>query len=181
MDVKRCRQCGEVKPIEQFRPYYGSSGTYTICRSCEKINSRVKYLERKGNTATDADKAELTKLYQLYELQRACGLKPPKRNKILQSRYDELNAMLDVYAKKASELPAELQEWLNAKLTLEPEYYLDEIYEQLKKKYRPMTGICTDTKLPVYDDRYAQVLDQILERFNNYEDQYYGGNKNGSN
>ena len=40
--TKTCKQCGVIKPLEQFRNYYGGrKGTYTVCKSCEKINSRV--------------------------------------------------------------------------------------------------------------------------------------------
>ena len=55
----------------------------------------------------------------------------------------------------------------------EPEYYQDEIYEQLKAKFRPKIKIDPDTMLPVYDDTYKPVLDKVLERFDNYEDTYY--------
>ena len=45
MNVKICKQCGQIKPIEQYRKYYGGrKGTYKVCKSCEKINARAKYL-----------------------------------------------------------------------------------------------------------------------------------------
>ena len=57
--TKTCKQCGVIKPLEQFRNYYGGrKGTYTICKTCEKINSRVKYLEGKSEL-NDKEKAEL--------------------------------------------------------------------------------------------------------------------------
>ena len=71
------------------------------------------------------------------------------------------------------EVPAELSRWLTEPLTEEPEYYQDEVYEQLKAKYRPKTKIDKDTMLPIYDDTYKPVLDSILERFDDYEDKYY--------
>ena len=38
MNAKTCKQCGELKPIEQFRKYYGGrKGTYTTCKTCENI------------------------------------------------------------------------------------------------------------------------------------------------
>ena len=57
--------------------------------------------------------------------------------------------------------------------TEEPDYYLDEVYEQLRSKYRPVLRIDTATMLPVYDETHAEVLERILERFNDYEDNYY--------
>ena len=78
-----------------------------------------------------------------------------------------------VQAVSAPEVPAELSRWLTESLTEEPEYYQDEVYEQLKTKYRPKTKIDQDTMLPVYDDTYKPILDKILERFDNYEDTYY--------
>lgn len=174
METKKCRQCGEIKPIEHFRKYYGgSTSSYTLCKDCEKINSRVKYLERKGDRATEYDKAELAKLYQLYELQRACGLRPPRRAAQTQSKLD---AIIESYKRQANALPKELQEWLTIELTKEPEYYLDGVYEHLRAKYRPLLRVDASTLTPVYDESYAVTLEKILERFNDYEDRYYGGN-----
>ena len=169
METKRCRQCGEIKPIDKFRPYYNGSGTYTICKGCEKINSRAKYLSRKGDKATEADKAELAKINQLYEYQRLAGLKPPRRSTEVESKLEEMISRF----KAASEEPSELQKWLVAELTDVPEYYTDVVYEQLISKYRPVLHINPDTLTPVYDETHSVLLSQILERFNKYEDEYY--------
>lgn len=187
MDTKMCRQCGEIKPIEQFRQYYGGrKGTYTICRSCEKINSRAKYLEKKGSDISAIEQAELNKIYRLYDAQKACGLRPPRRDEGRStSLVDNLDNMISNYEKKANEMvacsdtldtkatPAELQQWLTCDLTEEPDYYLDDVYEELKAKYRPVLRIDADTMLPVHDDKHSAVLDLILDRFNDYEDKYY--------
>lgn len=176
METKKCRQCGEIKPIEQFRPYYSGSGTYTICKTCEKINSRAKYLHKKGDSASESDRAELAKIEQLYELQRACGLRPPARASKMQDAMDELDKLLSHYQEKAaskSDIPSELQHWLEVELTDVPEYYLDDIYESLKAKYRPVVRVDDTTLLPIYDETHADTLEQILERFNDYEDEYY--------
>jgi len=174
METKRCRQCGEIKPLGQFRGYYSGVGTYTICKDCEKINSRAKYLSKKGDGATQADKDELAKIEQLYEYQRALGLKPPRRRKELQSSIDAFDKLIDKYKSKTTEGPAELQRWLTEELTDVPEYYLDDIYEQLVAIYRPVLRIDPNTLTPVHDETYAPLLNKILERFNNYEDEYYG-------
>lgn len=184
MNTKQCRQCGEIKPIEQYRRYYGGrQGTYTICRSCERINSRVKYLERKGPGLSDAEKTELDKIYKLYEAQRACGLRPPKRDGNRRKRVsDDLDDMLEAFMGKVAAAsstplahcaPTDLTQWLSRELTEKPDYYLDEVYEELKARYRPVLRIDTASMLPVYDDTYASTLELILDRFNKYEDDYY--------
>ena len=174
METKQCKQCGEIKPIEQFRKYYGGrQGTYTMCKACERINSRAKYLERKGDALNDVEREELDKIYQLYEAQRACGLNPPKSVIGKQiALVDTLDDLISKYSNKPAEVP-ELSQWLTCELTEEPEYYLDEVYEDLNKRYRPVKRIDPDTLLPVYDDTNKEILDKILERFTNYEDEYY--------
>lgn len=187
MNAKTCKQCGEHKPIEQFRKYYGGrKGHYTTCKTCEKINSRAKYLRRKGECMNWDEEAELAKIEQLYDAQRAAGLQPPhdhlgRKVPLVES----LDDMISKYQQRAADIqdvvqsvavpniPAELSRWLSEPLTEEPEYYQDEVYEKLKSKYRPKTRIDPDTMLPVYDDTYKPVLDKILERFDAYEDEYY--------
>ena len=186
-NAKTCKQCGEHKPIEQFRKYYGNrKGHYTICKTCEKINSRAKYLRRKGECMSWAEEAELAKIEKLYEVQRAAGLQPPHDHmgrKV--PRAESLDDMISKYEQQVAgvkevvqaitvtNIPADLGRWLTETLTEEPEYYQEEIYEQLKAKYRPKVKIDPDTMLPVYDDTYKPVLDKILERFDAYEDEYY--------
>lgn len=187
MNAKTCKQCGELKPIEQFRKYYGGrKGHYTTCKTCEKINSRAKYLRRKGECMSWDEEAELAKIEKLYEVQRAAGLQPPHDHLGRKVPLAEsLDDMISKYEKQAvdvqdvvqavavTSIPAELTKWLTEPLTEDPEYYQDEVYEALKAKYRPKTKIDPVTMLPVYDDTYKPVLDKILERFNAYEDKYY--------
>lgn len=187
MNAKTCKQCGEHKPIEQFRKYYGGrKGHYTICKTCEKINSRAKYLRRKGECMNWDEEAELAKIEELYEAQRAAGLQPPRDHLGRKAPLVEsLDDMISKYKQQAVDIqsvvqavavpniPAELSKWLTETLTEEPEYYQEEIYEQLKSKFRPQIRIDVDTMLPVYDDTYKPVLDKILERFDAYEDEYY--------
>ena len=186
-NAKTCKQCGELRPIEQFRKYYGSrKGSYKVCLACEKINSRAKYLRRKGEAMNHAEEAELEKIEKLYEMQRAAGLQPPRDHLGCKTSLAEsLDGMIEKYSQQAASLqgvvpaaqtisiPAELAKWLTEPLTEAPEYYQDEVYEQLKAKYRPQLRIDTDTMMPVYDDTYKGVLDKILDRFDAYEDEYY--------
>ena len=63
MEVKTCRQCGEIKPLSQFRKYYGGrKGTYKMCKVCERVNSREKYLFAKGDSLRQEEKVELKKI-----------------------------------------------------------------------------------------------------------------------
>lgn len=190
MDVKTCKQCGELKPITQYRRYYGGrKGTYTMCKQCERINSREKYLSAKG-WLSDAEKAELNKIHRLYEYQRSLGLQPPNKQVRRASVADELDDMLGKYrdmsqqvsaaappfmSENTIEAPWDLMKWLTEPLDQEPDYYLDEVYEKLRDTYRPCTGIDKASMMPTYDEKYKAILDRILDRFNDYEDSYYEG------
>lgn len=181
--MKTCKQCGEIKPPEQFRQYYGGrKGSYTICKACEKINSRAKYLEKKQEL-TETERVELDKIYKLYDAQAACGLQPPRRSDGRSTKLtDDLDAMISAYASRANQVasvdptldtsatPPELIKWLSEKLTADPDYYLDEVYEALKAKYRPVLRINPETLLPEYDETHRVILERILDRFYEYED-----------
>lgn len=187
MDVKTCKQCGELKPVSQFRRYYGGrKGTYTMCKQCERINSREKYLTAKGESMTWQEETELDKIHKLYEYQRSLGLQPPNKQVRRASIADELDEMLDKYkgmsqqvaeTAQTTEAPHELLNWLAVPLTHEPDYYLDEVYEKLRDTYRPCIGIDKTSMMPTYDNKYKAILDRILERFTDYEDSYYEGNE----
>lgn len=187
MDVKTCKQCGELKPISQFRQYYGGRrGTYKMCKDCERINSREKYLSAKGANRTGDEETELQRIHMLYDYQRAVGLQPPVKLGGRKPLAADLDRMIQKYADMsakaadeapvvttASETPYELTRWLTEPLDKEPDYYIDEVYEGLLAKYRPCTGINKSTMMPEYDNTYKDVLDRILSRFNEYEDSYY--------
>ena len=45
MGTKVCKRCGRELPVDQFRNYYGGrEGSYSFCKTCEKIEQRRKYL-----------------------------------------------------------------------------------------------------------------------------------------
>lgn len=183
-NAKICKQCGELKPIEQYRKYYGGrKGHYNTCKVCEKINARYKYLRSKGDSITFQEGEELEKIKALYDAQRAAGLQPPREGGARNtSLVDTLDDMIAKYSRPVENpnlkieemfIPADLQLWLGCDLTADPDYYLDEVYEELKSKYRPQVSINTQTMQPVYDNTYKQVLDKILERFYEYEEKYW--------
>ena len=193
MEVKTCKQCGELKPIGQFRKYYGGrKGTYKMCKACESINSREKYLVSKGDALNQQEEAELDKIHTLWDYQRKLGLQPPGRQERKVPLSNELDGMLDKYKCMAEQVtsttaalhelqvkdvPKELLDWLVTPLTEDPDQYIDDIYETLVETYRPCIGIDRDTMMPVYDNKYKAVLDKILERFTDYEDSYYEGDE----
>lgn len=73
-------------------------------------------------------------------------------------------------------LPDDLAGWLTSdwhdwqEQGMSPEYLQETVYESLKAKYRPQTGFDHDTGLPIYDDTYKKALNDILRRFDDYED-----------
>jgi len=197
MQTKVCKQCGKLKPIDSFRHYYGGrTGTYRTCLDCERINTREKYLRRKSESTdlSPQETVELDRIHTLYHVQRQAGLQPPRTRTETNSTMDAVTNMLQEYAAQESKeatdalvngkrpvlpdaesemIPDELRTWLTAELTREPEYYQDDIYEKLREKFRPIKEIDQQTMLPVYDNTYKWVLDKILTRFDDYEDEYY--------
>ena len=187
-NVRKCKQCGEVKQLSKdfFRPYYGKNakGFYRVCRTCESINNRYKYLTGKGEAATQADLEEIARIEELYDTLRELGLEPPRYGAGTTSTVHTL--VEDLLQKKKSQIaerkaqleevgvetdtPAELLDWLTKPLTEKPEYYED-VYFKLREKYMPIIGTNLDAT-PKYDETYKEILDRILERFDEYEDNY---------
>lgn len=154
-----------------------------MCKACEKINNRAKYLEGKVELGAE-EQVELQTIYQLWATQRLLGYEPPRtpeRGKTpvidqvhdLLAAYDERARRLESVSEDAVTAPPELLKWLIEPLTHEPEYYTDEVYEELKEKYKPMLSIDEKSMMPIYDTTYQKILDVILERFYEYEDKYY--------
>ena len=187
-NVRKCKQCGEVKQLSSdfFRPYYGKNakGFYRVCKTCERINNRYKYLKGKGDAATQADIEEIARIEELYDTLRELGLEPPRYGarttstvysvveellKRKRQQVAERKEQLEEIGVKA-DVPTELAEWLSKPLTEEPEYYED-VYFKLREKYMPVVGTNPDAT-PKYDETYKEILDQILERFDEYEDNY---------
>jgi hypothetical protein len=186
--VRKCKQCGEVKQLSSkfFRPYYGKNakGFYRVCRTCERINNRYKYLTGKGDAATPADLEEIKRIEELYDTLKELGLEPPRygagASSTVRSVVEELLKRKQQQAVDRKEqleeigvkvdVPTELVEWLTKPLTEEPEYYED-VYFKLREKYMPVIGTNPDAT-PKYDETYKEILEQILERFDDYEDNY---------
>lgn len=79
MDTKICKRCGTEQPIDNFRRYYDKpTGRYTFCRTCERIETRRKYLVRNYERLNDDQKRELESIEQLYDARVAAGLAAPE-------------------------------------------------------------------------------------------------------
>jgi hypothetical protein len=77
MENKVCRSCGVDRPITEYRHYYGGrKGYYKICKQCESIEQRRKYLVGK-ELLTEQEHQDLANIRKLYENRSAKGLKPP--------------------------------------------------------------------------------------------------------
>lgn len=83
------------------------------------------------------------------------------------------------------DIPSDLKRWLDmtpedfVMAGLTPDYLQETVYESLKAKYRPQIGTDPATFLPIYDDTYKSILNQILRLFDEYEDAFAtqeGGN-----
>jgi len=112
------------------------------------------------------------------------GLEPPKYGAGSVSTVSSL--VEDLLQKKMSQIaerkaqleevgiytatPTELLDWLTQPLTEEPEYYED-VYFKLREKYMPVIGVNSEG-VQQYDETHKEILDQILERFDEYEDNY---------
>ncbi len=180
MQMRRCKQCGEVKAMSEYRQYYGTNksgrpkGHYRTCKSCESINTRYKYLNKKEELS-NGELEELQAINELYDMLREEGLTPPE-NKQLESSVK--STVLDMINKKKQKVevaplatPDELVAWMTKDLTPYTPEQLEEIYWQLRTKYRPQVG--TDAELnPVYDETHKDSLATILDRFDEYEDNY---------
>ena len=81
MDTKVCKWCGQEKSVDNFRDYYeGRKGKYTYCKECERIETRRKYLKRRGDKCTQEQLDELDSIEKLYDAREAKGLSVPGRN-----------------------------------------------------------------------------------------------------
>lgn len=188
-----CRDCESINTTmrrcqDQLETFKDKDGQYTYTHS-----TRAQY----ENLVETIDN-----INRLYETLRSRGLQVPEiRPSDVASRQknrveDQVNALLEFYGhspivqaaegtveKKvvAEELPEDLrvwldqepQEWVNAGLS--PEYLQDVVYEALKAKYRPQLGFDAERMVPIYDDTFKDALNQILRRFDDYEEECANG------
>lgn len=178
----------------------GTEGRFRICRPCERMNSRYRALSQMSPEAmSEAQQTELMKIENAYAILESKGYSTPKTAKAMDKKeeHTEADEILAFYAdsvvktptapeilqKQAavpesdySNLPDELSYWLTSSFDewrdFPPEYLQETVYESLKAKYRPQIGVDRQTYLPIYDDTYKKPLNDILRRFDDYEDMY---------
>lgn len=171
---------------------------YRICRDCESINTtyrRAREQYNQGGLTTEEMSAlneTITKIAKLYTALEAKGLQVPdygakKSRTVAENAVDKLLAFYGQQPQEQArqstvdipteiEIPEDLKVWLEQNADewiekgLSPEYLQETVYESLKAKYRPQLGYDAERGLPIYDDTFKDVLNDILRRFDDYED-----------
>lgn len=171
---------------------------YRICRDCESINTTYRRAREQydaGGLPMDESRSlgeTIDKISRLYAALEAKGLQVPeygvkKKKSAAETAVDKLLAFYGqqpqeqarqstVDIPKEIDIPDDLKVWLEQDVNewnekgLSPEYLQETVYESLKAKYRPQLGYDPERGLPIYDDTFKDVLNQILKRFDDYED-----------
>lgn len=171
---------------------------YRICRDCESINTtyrRAREQYDQGGLPPEESRAlgeTIAKISKLYATLEAKGLQVPEYGvkKKKPAAEEAVDKLLAFYGQQPQEqarqstvdipteidIPDDLRVWLEqdvnewAEKGLSPEYLQETVYESLKAKYRPQLGYDSERGLPIYDDTFKDVLNQILRRFDDYED-----------
>lgn len=205
-EVKRCKQCGILKDAGEFRQYTYSKksetpGRFSICRSCENINSRYKRLNEQSKFSNVVDyaaqQAELSRIEELYKMLESRGFHTPLSRQTRDGAPEEsttkkaIDNLMSFYSAQPAncskkspaptetkvEVPKELNQWLAEDTTvwrekeISPEFLQETIYESLKAKYRPQIGMDQEMFIPIYDDTYKDILQRILRKFDDYEEE----------
>lgn len=170
----KCKQCGEIRTETEFRKYYGSGnrGRYKVCKQCESINNRHKYLRRK-ETLSEAEEIEKQEIEHLYDLLRAEGLQPPATKAVSTVR-DTVKDLIQRRQEKADQIAATVEgvsiatppailEWFSKDLSAYEEWELQEIFDELEEAYRPEIGVDPNTFKPIFDETHKEVLDKLEE------------------
>lgn len=180
-EIQKCKQCGEVKGLALFRPYYNRDGYYKQCKDCERINQRHKYLSKK-ESVPEQEYAELQQIEELYELQRSLGLKPPRKRStegesiatsIVEKQMEALRQKKKLDIELTDETPDELIKWVKEELTGYHPDELEKVMFDLVDRYRPQIGFDDVAERPIYDDRHKEIIDKIQARFDDYEEEFY--------
>jgi len=178
-----------------------TEGRYRICKSCEAINvtyHRAKAFVDANSMLTILESNTLLyqkycgivqKTEQLYNTLEARGLRTPRTveikpeepvtdlDKLIAFYESPTAATLPILSDKPTEIPDELNQWLTIDTqewkdnNISPEYLQETVYESLKAKYRPQIDVDHTTFLPIYDDTFKKTLNDILRRFDDYEEE----------
>lgn len=202
---KQCGLLKETKDFRQYSYTKNEDrepAFFRVCKDCEAINAtyrRARELYDAGGLSPEESSRNadiIMRISKLYETLEAKGLQVPNygaRKKV--SPVDQVDKLLAFYGQKPEEqarqstvavdheveLPEDLNDWLTQDMNLwiekglSPEYLQEVVYEALKNKYRPQLGYDPERGLPIYDDTYKEALNNILKRFDDYEDSMEGG------
>lgn len=171
---------------------------YRICRDCESINTTYRRAREQYDAGglpmseSCALGETIDKISRLYAALEAKGLQVPeygvkKKKSAAETAVDKLLAFYGQQPQEQArqstvdipmeiDIPDDLKVWLEQDVNewnekgLSPEYLQETVYESLKAKYRPQLGYDSERGLPIYDDTFKDVLNQILKRFDDYED-----------
>lgn len=176
-EMMTCNQCGEYKHKSQFRNYPGHKESfYRQCLTCESINKRYAYLKKKETNA-DLFAEELGLIEAYYASLRAKGLQVPGDQRT-HGMVDKLKALVQAAptveaVEVAEDIPEPIREMLTIDFLGSSVDDLYERYDSLKNEYAPRVGFDDDMK-PMYETKYKEYLDAILQRIAEYEDQIGG-------
>lgn len=175
-------------------------GRLSICRQCEAINSKYKKLKNllldlQPDDALPSVQADIETIEKLFVVLESQGLHTPLSREIappptqITDTDRAINRLMEFYDVTAPtktaivlpteskvDIPAELQHWLETPMddwmqqNMSPEFLQETIYESLKAKYRPQIGMDKERFVPIYDDTFKDVLNNILRRFDDYEE-----------
>lgn len=197
---KQCGMLKEETCFRPYTHSRGKSepSRYRICRDCESINTTYRRAREQYDAGglpmseSCALGETIDKISRLYAALEAKGLQVPeygvkKKKSAAETAVDKLLAFYGQQPQEQArqstvdipmeiDIPDDLKVWLEQDVNewnekgLSPEYLQETVYESLKAKYRPQLGYDSERGLPIYDDTFKDVLNQILKRFDDYED-----------
>jgi hypothetical protein len=159
--VKRCKQCGLLKEVIQFRSYtyakkMGTEGKLSICKDCENINTIYKRAMallndnreyfKSDNFATDPkmEKAvtDAQKINRLYDTLEARGLHTPRQSQHAEARdpitdsIEKLQAFYDapVQAQRSNAVTFVVPVLAPESIPDDLKYWLDEPFSTWQEK-----------------------------------------------
>lgn len=171
METKKCKQCGEEKPIDAFRPYKSRStgirktttGHATICKKCESFNAMVT-VAYKANPRTPAQQDLVDRATQVYLHQMSNGLDPKGAlANSLKSTSDKLSAV-DMYIEREQQKMSGV-----STVTLElRELAAMPVDEDTEEKLYALMDVCNDG---MDDKEQKSLIDKIQDMIDDYDNE----------
>lgn len=175
---KKCKQCGRTLSIEAYRRYTPrgrgiydtTTGYHTVCKECENFNQTVNSAySRPESERTPYQQELLVKAKTVYEKLHSSGLEPKGRYaKDILNIHKETTHSTDIYisamlGESTDSVVDEFKQLLEIELTEEPDVYNDMLDELEERCAGPDGRVKSE---------YKDIYMQVLERFNDYEDNY---------